>query len=86
MSDTMRYTIESDDIENVLSRLLDAARRLGVSVSKLAVEVNGGQASLEIDVSSASHIVINTLRERIAQIEGARPVTDAEHSRRAIAW
>ena len=40
MSDTMRYTIESGDLENIVSRLLDIVRRLGVSVSKLAIEVD----------------------------------------------
>ncbi|WP_082366800.1 ACT domain-containing protein [Ensifer adhaerens] len=79
MSHTMRYTVESDDLENILSRLLDVMRRLGVSVSKLAVEVDGGQARLDIDVSSASHAVSNTLRERIAQIAGTQPAQDLEH-------
>ncbi|MEI2297110.1 hypothetical protein [Ensifer sp. MJa1] len=73
MTDTMRYTVESGDLENIVSRLLDIVRRLGVSVSKLAVEVEGGKASLEIAVSSASQAVANTLRERIGQIEGAKP-------------
>ncbi|WP_077963316.1 hypothetical protein [Ensifer adhaerens] len=77
MSDTMRYTIESGDLENIVSRLLDIVRRLGVNVSKLAIEVDGGKANLEIAVSSASHAVANTLRERIAQIEGARPLPGA---------
>jgi acetolactate synthase regulatory subunit len=72
MTDTMRYTVESGDLENIVSRLLDIVRRLGVGVSKLAVEVDGGKANLEIAVSSASHAVANTLRERIGQIEGAR--------------
>ncbi|MBV7518678.1 MULTISPECIES: hypothetical protein [Sinorhizobium/Ensifer group] len=75
MTDTMRYTVESGDLENIVSRLLDIVRRLGVSVSKLAVEVDGGKANLEIAVSSASHAVTNTLRERIGQIEGAKPAT-----------
>ncbi|MGO4624287.1 hypothetical protein AB4Z34_19085 [Ensifer sp. 2YAB10] len=72
MSDTMRYTIESGDLENIVSRLLDIVRRLGVSVSKLAIEVEGGKASLEIGVTAASQAVANTLRERIGQIEGAK--------------
>jgi acetolactate synthase regulatory subunit len=75
MTDTTRYTVESGDLENIVSRLLDIVRRLGVSVSKLAVEVDGGKANLEIAVSSASHAVTNTLRERIGQIEGAKPAT-----------
>ncbi|KRD60652.1 hypothetical protein IB265_17900 [Ensifer sp. ENS10] len=75
MTDTMRYTVESGDLENIVSRLLDIVRRLGVSVSKLAVEVDGGKANLEIAVSSASHAVTNTLRERIGQIEGTKPAT-----------
>jgi hypothetical protein len=79
MSHTMRYTIESGDLENIVSRLLDIVRRLGVSVSKLAIEVDGGKANLEIAMSSASHAVANTLRERIAQIEGARPLPGVEH-------
>jgi len=79
MSDTMHYTIESGDLENIVSRLLDIVRRLGVSVSKLAIEVDGGKANLEIAVSSASHAISNTLRERIAQIEGARPLPSFEH-------
>jgi len=73
MTDTMRYTVESGDLENIVSRLLDIVRRLGVSVSKLAVEVDGGKARLEIAVAPTSQSVANTLRERIGQIEGARP-------------
>ncbi|SDM34659.1 hypothetical protein SAMN05216328_108123 [Ensifer sp. YR511] len=72
MSDTMRYTIESGDLENIVSRLLDIVRRLSVSVSKLAIEVDGGNASLEIALAPASQAVANTLRERIGQIEGAK--------------
>lgn len=79
MRETMHYTIESGDLENIVSRLLDIVRRLGVSVSKLAIEVDGGKANLEIAVSSASHATTNTLRERIAQIEGARPLPRFEH-------
>ncbi|HEV7304759.1 hypothetical protein [Ensifer sp.] len=73
MTDTMRYTVESGDLENIVSRLLDIVRRLGVSVSKLAVEVDGGRASLEIAVAPVSQSIANTLRERIGQIEGAKP-------------
>lgn len=73
MTDMMRYTVESGDLENIVSRLLDIVRRLGVSVSKLAVEVNDGKASLEIAVTSTSQNIANTLRERIGQIEGAKP-------------
>ncbi|HEV7321202.1 MAG TPA: hypothetical protein VGO04_21590 [Ensifer sp.] len=73
MTDTMRYTVESGDLENIVSRLLDIVRRLGVSVSKLAVEVDGGKAILEIAVAATSQSIANTLRERIGQIEGAKP-------------
>ena len=76
MTDTMRYTVESGDLENIVSRLLDIVRRLGVSVSKLAVEVDGGRANLEIAVAPVSHAIANTLCERIGQIEGARPVPE----------
>ena len=72
MSNTMRYSIESGDLENIVSRLLDIVRRLGVSVSKLAIEVDGGNANLEIALAPASQAVANTLRERIGQIEGAK--------------
>lgn len=73
MTDTMRYTVESGDLENIISRLLDIVRRLGVTVSKLAVEVDGGKANLEIAVATTSQGIANTLRERIGQIEGAKP-------------
>ncbi len=72
MSDTMRYTIESGDLENIASRLLDIVRRLGANVSKLAIEVDGGKASLEIALAPTSQSIANTLRERIGQIKGAK--------------
>ena len=68
----MRYVIRSDDLENTLPRSLDIVRRLGLSVSRLTVDVEGPEAALDLRVSETTDAVSNTLRERIALIEGVR--------------
>lgn len=69
----MRYIIPSDDLENILARSLDNVRRLGLSVSRLSIDVHGEEAAVDLQVSDAPDPVTNILGERIALIKGVRP-------------
>jgi hypothetical protein len=69
----MRYIIRSDDLENILARSLDNVRRLGLSVSRLSIDVQGEEAALDLQLCDAPDPIANTLGERIALIKGVRP-------------
>ena len=72
----MRYVIRADDLENILARSLDNVRRLGLSVSRLSIDVRGEEAALDLQVTGvtgATGASARTLGERIALIEGVRP-------------
>lgn len=68
----MRYIIRSDDLENILARSLDTVRRLGLSVSRLTIDVQGKETALDLQVADAPDAAAHTLGERIALIEGVR--------------
>jgi hypothetical protein len=70
----MRYAIRSDDLENIVARSLDNVRRLGLNVSRLTIDVQGEEATLDLHVSDAPDAVANILCERIALIKGVRPI------------
>jgi len=70
----MRYRIRSDDLENILARFLDNVRRLGLSVSRLTIDVDGEEATLDLHLPDAPDAVAHTLGERIALIKGVRPI------------
>ncbi|MCB1385175.1 MAG: hypothetical protein KDJ80_04485 [Nitratireductor sp.] len=70
----MRYHIRSDDLENILARFLDNVRRLGLNVSRLTIDVEGEEATLDFHLSDAPDALAHTLGERIALIKGVRSI------------
>ena len=71
----MRVFIECDDLVEVLSRVLDHVRRMGIEIGAVIADTGRSRAGVELVIVHPARSASNTFGKRISLIEGVSSVS-----------